>query len=418
MKILNINKLNMATPKFENLENAFIPSEIYIPLAENQNKLKIGKKIKEGEVLSFLDGANFHSSIPGVLSEIRKQTMPNGKINEVAVVKMGGAFSYVGHKILKSEWKLFSSSQVLTLLTENGVHNTFFGYCGISSLVENVDIEKENILGVRLFDYDPSCVTDSFLFEKYTDEIVEGACILAKSINATKIIFFYNREQKEIVDEIDASEYAESYDFQFEKLYSNKFSYGTKEELNSVLKKQDISADGFVDSFTCYAAYEAVALCKPVVDTFVHISGSILGEEKIFKVKRGTPLKSLIEECGFCKSAPNKVVVNGMLKGCAINDSNIPITDYVKSVTLLSSREVSSQVQYACIRCGDCFRACNEGIKPNYLFAMYHFNSDIPAEYKEIASKCTRCGRCNTVCPSRLPLYQTISLICEEEYEK
>ena len=127
MKILNINKLNMATPKFENLEYAFIPSEIYIPLAENHGKLKIGKKIKEGEVLSFLDGVNFHSSIPGVLSEIRKQTMPNGKINEVAVVKMGGAFSYVGHKILKSEWKLFSSSQVLTLLTENGVHNTFFG---------------------------------------------------------------------------------------------------------------------------------------------------------------------------------------------------------------------------------------------------------------------------------------------------
>lgn len=418
MKILNINKLNMATPKFENLENAFIPSEVYVPLSEEKGKLKIGKKIKEGEVLSVFDGVNIHSSIPGIVSEIRKQTMPNGKINEVAVIKMGGAFSYVGHKILKSEWKLFSSSQIMNLLTENGVHNTFFGYHGISNLTKNVDIERENVLGVRLFDYDPSCVTDSFLFEKYTEEIVEGACILAKSINANKIFFFYNREQKEIIDQIDVSEYDDSYDFQFEKLYSNQFSYGTREELNSVLKKQDVLADSFVDSCTCYAAYEAVALCKPVVDTFVHISGSLLGEDKIFKVKRGTPLKALIEECGFCKTTPNKVIVNGMLKGVAINDSNIPITDYVKSVTLLSSREVSQQVQYACIRCGDCFRACDVGIKPNYLFAMYHYNSDIPTEYKKIAAKCTGCGRCSTVCPSRLPLYQTISLICEEENEK
>ena len=151
------------------------------------------------------------------------------------------------------------------------------------------------------------------------------------------------------------------------------------------------------------------------MDTFVQISGTILETEKFFKVKRGTPLKNLIEECGLCKKVPYKVVVNGLLKGVSISDSNTPITDYVKSVTLLSSKEVSKQVQYACIRCGDCFRACNFGIKPNDLFAMYHKNCDISPEVKAMAKKCTLCGRCNTVCPSRLPLYQTISLICEEE---
>ena len=415
MKVLDISKLNMNIPKFEDLEYAFIPSEIYVPLDENSEKLKVGKKIKEGDVLSVLDGVNVHYSIPGIITEIRNNTMPNGKNSKVAVVKMDGAFSYVGKKIVKSEWELFSASHIMDMLKDNGVHNTFFGYKPILSILDKVDLSQENVLGVRLYDYDPSCVTDSFIFERFKEQVLEGAFILAKSINATKVIFFYTAQQKELVAFIDECDFSDSFDIQCEQVYDQKYSFGTEEELNELLKKQDTFANAFVDVMTCYSAFEGVALCKPVVDTFVQISGTILETEKFFKVKRGTPLKNLIEECGLCKKAPYKVVVNGLLKGVSISDSNTPITDYVKSVTLLSSKEVSKQVQYACIRCGDCFRACNFGIKPNDLFAMYHKNCDISPEVKAMAKKCTLCGRCNTVCPSRLPLYQTISLICEEE---
>ena len=182
MKVLDISKLNMNIPKFEDLEYAFIPSEIYVPLDENSEKLKVGKKIKEGDVLSVLDGGNVHSSIPGIITEIRNNTMPNGKNSKVAVVKMDGAFSYVGKKIVKSEWELFSASHIMDMLKDNGVHNTFFGYKPISSILDKVDLEQENVLGVRLYDYDPSCTTDSFVFEHYKEQVLEGAFILAKSL--------------------------------------------------------------------------------------------------------------------------------------------------------------------------------------------------------------------------------------------
>ena len=117
MKALNTEKLNFNIPSFEEVVNAFIPSEIYVPLEENQNKPKIGKKIKEGEILSSFNNVNNHSSIPGVLSEIKKITMPNGKKSDAAVIKTEGSFSYVGHKIVKSEWNMFSSSKIIVLIS-------------------------------------------------------------------------------------------------------------------------------------------------------------------------------------------------------------------------------------------------------------------------------------------------------------
>lgn len=416
MKLLNSEKLNIHFPRYESVTNAFIPSEIYVPLYDNEN-LRIGTKIKEGDLISMENTTCIRSSIPGKITEIKSAVMPSGKTEKVAVIEMAGAFSYEGKKIIKSEWVLFSSSQIISLLDENGVHNTFFGYENISNIKKIIDDKKNKsplTLGVRLFDYDPSCLTDSFLFENFYEKVIEGAFVLAKGFEVQKVIFFVSKEQSKFLDNLNFDDFAD-FNFEFISTFSKKYSFGTKEELNQLLQKQNDHAEVFVDSSTCLAAYEAVALCKPVVDCYVQVSGSVLSKEKFFKLKKGTLIKNLIEECGFCKKEPYKIVINGLLKGIAISNSNIPITDYVKSISILSSKETSEQKQRACIRCGDCFRVCPVGIKPESLFSMYYYNTEIPQELKKLAVKCIQCGRCNTVCPSRIPLYQTISLICENE---
>ena len=413
MKLLNSEKLNMKIPKYEKVINAFIPSKIYIPLYDSSLGIKIGGKIKEGDVVSSYLGVNIHSSIPGKLCEVKNVTMPSGKNEKVAVVNMQGAFSFEGKKTIKSEWVLFQSTQILNLLEQNGVHNTFFDYEKIS--YQKNDENSSVILGVRLFDYDPSCVTDSFLFENFYEKIFEGAFIVGKAIGAEKVDFFFSKEQKNIVEKLKNHQDYQEFNYDFVLATQKKYSFGTKEELNHLLQKKNEKVSYFVDSTTCLDAFEAVALCKPVMDTFVQVSGSLLGEEKFFKVKRGTPIKNLIEECGFCKTTPHKIVINGLLKGTSIQDSNTPITDYVKSISILSLKDIPSQKQVACINCGDCYRICPEKIRPEILYKNYHFNTEIAPEVKRIAKNCTQCGRCNVVCPSRLPLYQTISLICKED---
>ena len=68
--------------------------------------------------------------------------------------------------------------------------------------------KPENII-VRLFDEDPYRVTDSLISKFYFDQLVKGARILAKAINAKGIVFaidqkfadkdiFKNEEYKDI----------------------------------------------------------------------------------------------------------------------------------------------------------------------------------------------------------------------------
>ena len=413
MFYLNTEKLKINTPEFSEVVNAYIPSEVYIPIYDDRN-YKIGTSIKEGQVISQDGNVAIHSSVPGKIEEVRNITLANGKECKILVVKMQGTFSYVGKKEKKIDWTSFSSSEILSKLEENGVYNTFFEFREIKSIIEDVNLENENILAVRLFDYDPSCSTDSFLSVNFFDKVLEGAFILGKVINATKIIFFYNKEQKfSLNSELNLSENA-NIASEFIQVGKKKYSFGTKEELNTFLKKSNQVANAFADASMCLEAYEAVVLGRPVLDKYVQVSGSVLGKEVFFKVKKGTPIKKLIEECDGCKKHPQKVIVNGVLKGVAISSSSTPITSFVKSITLLSSKEAPTQKQVPCIRCGDCHRICPVGLRPHILFEEYLYDSKISEEYEATISKCTQCGRCNTVCPSRLPLFQTISILSEK----
>ncbi len=135
----------------------------------------------------------------------------------------------------------------------------------------------------------------------------------------------------------------------------------------------------------------------------------------MLKVRLGTPIMELIEQCGGLKSQPYKVIINGLIKGISISDLNTPVTSEVKSITLLSRFAVSDQKQIHCIRCGNCHRACPAGLQPDKIFSAFFFHTEIPEAVKKSISKCTICGTCNMSCPSRLPLSQTMSLIKGEK---
>jgi electron transport complex protein RnfC len=56
-----------------------------------------------------------------------------------------------------------------------------------------------------------------------------------------------------------------------------------------------------------------------------------------------------------------------------------------------------------CIRCGDCVDACPMHLMPQLLHAS-HAAQDWPALEKLAVHSCIECARCDSVCPSRIPL--------------
>ncbi len=160
---------------------------------------------------------------------------------------------------------------------------------------------------------------------------------------------------------------------------------------------------------TVHAVYEAVVLDKPLIERVVTVSGGALKNPQNLKVRIGTPISSLIEECGGFKEVPAKIVVGGPMMGFTIYDLDTPVTKGTSGILALTSREVNGAHRTACISCGRCIEACPMGLDPTNLF-KYIDHSDYDSADSLGLMDCKECGSCGFVCLARIPLVQGMRL--------
>lgn len=429
--MININRLNIEKKVFNDALDAYVPKTAYISLNSSLKDIRTSIKdirkqlpaentrVKEGQIL--LNKGSFeacvHASIPGIITGYKDISMPNGKKSTAAVIKLDGEFSYLGRKLIKNKWENFTELEIISMLAEKGVYNSFYNKQSLASEIKECN-EKQierRVFAVRLFDSDPSCSTDSFLVSYKPAEVFEGIAILAKSLKADKVYLLHDESYNP--DEKEAGKVFENLEYKFIQFSTKKYPFINKVRITDNLRKHKEFTQPllFTDVKTAYSVFESVAFSKPVLETYVQVSGNAVTKPSMLKVRLGTPIMELIEQCCGLKSQPYKVIINGLIKGISISDLNTPVTSEVKSITLLSRFAVSDQKQIHCIRCGNCHRACPAGLQPDKIFSAFFFHTEIPEAVKKSISKCTICGTCNMSCPSRLPLSQTMSLIKGEK---
>ncbi|WP_455160924.1 4Fe-4S dicluster domain-containing protein, partial [Treponema lecithinolyticum] len=95
---------------------------------------------------------------------------------------------------------------------------------------------------------------------------------------------------------------------------------------------------------------------------------------------------------------------------------DMPVTKYLKTLTLLSSDSIPDLRTTQCINCGFCRSVCPMGIQPDRIFDHRINNTVLPDEILLSAYLCDNCALCNAACPARLPLHQTVSNYKEHPY--
>lgn len=421
--------------EFSNSVRAFLPRHVLVPLKKDCEEnftciVNLNDTVAEGQIIGFFmndDGNSkiyMHSSVPGKVESFEKCIYPDGSSGTAVKILVGGAFSFLGKEIKPNEWQWSSPAQILDIISEKGIANTFGDGEDLGTQIFNCKVQKGRFLVVRMFDDDPSYETDSFVSSHYTKEILEGVHIVSHALRAQGIVFMMPKKSKIDIPEDEFSSMpvfkVSVDDTKYPSGFVQNFVYAVK---NAPKKPEEelfnsISQFGlFIDPETLYAVYEAVILGKPVVETFVNVSGNCLRSSALFKVRIGTTIRSLMEQCGGCDKTPGKVVINGLVTGDSVDSMDTIITKNVKSVTFVHSRELNDNKRNACIRCGKCRNICPENIFPDLIYRHCNRGKKIGKEMLATAGLCSGCALCNSACPSRLPLCQTIENLRNVEHE-
>jgi len=133
------------------------------------------------------------------------------------------------------------------------------------------------------------------------------------------------------------------------------------------------------------------------------VTGPIVRMPRNLKVRIGTRIGDLIEECGGFSEKPDKIILGGAMSGYPAETLETPVTKCLRALIAFGAGGAGAAREWPCISCGRCADVCPWGLAPARLFKLIEHGA-IAAAGREGLSDCTECGSCAYACPSRIPL--------------
>ncbi|HZJ58546.1 MAG TPA: RnfABCDGE type electron transport complex subunit C, partial [Clostridia bacterium] len=163
---------------------------------------------------------------------------------------------------------------------------------------------------------------------------------------------------------------------------------------------------------TAAQVYKAISTGMPLIERTVTITGRGIKDPKNLRIRFGTLVSDVLEECGGLSCEPGKIIVGGPMMGMAQHTMEIPFTKGISGIVFMPPEEVNEDEMLPCIRCGKCIQACPIQLMPLNISA-YALKGDYDTCETLHALDCVECGSCSYICPSRRPLQQSIKVAKE-----
>jgi electron transport complex protein RnfC len=404
------------------IRNAPIPPEAVIALQQHMGApaeclVAPGDEVREGTLIGKAQGvfsANVHASIPGKVKAITDIYLATGIRSKAVVIEFEGEF--VGSRPAEADWRSKEPQDLMELIRDQGI----VGLGGATfptpikfTIREGNQVDFFVINGVEC---EPFLTSDHRLMVEKTASLLTGVEIVGRILSPRRILIGVEENKPDAIEALNREIAKKGLDIEVVAL-KTKYPQGDEKQLLKALIQREVPSGGLPldigavvsNAGTIYAIYEAVALGKPLIERIVTVTGPTLKNPANFKVRIGTPVGNLLEECGGFISTPGKIVAGGPMMGFALADPGVPVVKGTSGILALSEKQTRSGLQTPCIGCGRCITSCPFGLSPTALYKWIDHQ-----EYDEAMAAglmdCKECGCCSYVCPARIPLVQGMKL--------
>jgi electron transport complex protein RnfC len=425
------------------IEVMALPAIVYIPLIQHTGKIcdkfevKTGDSVLKGQLLATAEAKIYtpiHASISGRVSAIQDWPHPVLGQSKAIVIEGDGLDKSPEHQSIPQrrdtgaipiapgtrapeEVKKLTPEQIREIVFKAGIVG--LGGAAFPTHVKLNPPKPVHTLIINIAECEPYLTSDSQLVVEKINEILQGIELVAKCLDAKKIIIAIEDNKQEAIKTLDLALSSEllahkNLTIELKVLKSQYPQGGEKQLIKKILNKEvpqgklpfEIGVN-VQNVATVYAIYEAVYKNKPLYERVVTVTGSILSHPKNVLARIGTPIKELINFCGPLKEEPAKIIVGGPMMGIAQYTDMVPVIKGTTGVILFNHKEAKIIEEEFCIRCGACVRECTAGLMP-CLINLASEKGLWPEAKEYGALDCIECGLCNYVCPANRKLVQSI----------
>jgi len=404
--------------------NAIIPSRCIVPLQQHigvpaEALVSAGDQVGEGMLIGRAAGfvsANIHAPVPGTVTEIKSIFLPNGVRTDAVVIELEGEFDRLGKEENRRNWSELEPAELLEIIRENGI-------VGMGGATFPTHVKFQMPKG-RTCDYlvlngtecEPYLSADHRLMVERPNELLEGLRIVERILSPEHVFIGIEVNKPDAISILQETVRNAGLNYRIAPLRI-KYPQGDEKQLIKALTGREVPSGGLpldigcvvANAGTLHAIYEAVVTGRPLIDRIVTVSGGAIAHPANLKVRIGTPIGELINECGGFSRIPAKIVSGGPMMGQTLFDLETPVTKGTSGILALTEREVHAAPRTACIQCGRCVEACPIGLEPTRLFkSIDHFEYE--RAVRDGLMDCRECGSCGYVCPARIPLVQSMRI--------
>ena len=397
-----------------------VPKRVVIPLQQHIGQIceplvRIGDKVKLYQKIAdsnALVSAPVHSSVSGVVLDIREHPSPNGL----------SVMSIIIEKSDEKEMNLdydagaesYDAKRILGLIREAGIVG--LGGAAFPTHVKLQPKKHVDTLIVNGCECEPYLTADYRLMLEKTEEIVKGIRLELKVLDIESAIVAIE-DNKPMAVQAMKNALAGDKDISVVTL-KTKYPEGAEKLLIKVLlgrkcKHSSLPSDVGVlvsNVATCRAVHDAVYCKKPLVERVVTVTGDVRNPKNLL-VRIGTQFSDVIKFCGGHTGVASKLISGGPMMGTANFTDEVPVTKATTGIIVMD--KIDRHKEMHCIGCGRCVDACPYDLMPT-IIAKASAKSNWQLAELYYAMECMECGCCAYVCPSRIPLVQHIRLAKQE----